>query len=114
MDLKNLTPDQLKQVIGILESAVGSQAYDVHNFQDTKFEIRGDEKVTPGKFRNDPLIPGGYVAHPLTIRAMRKNILMAGNDLNETAIPYQCHQCSEDLDAQFWHFCPICGTLFDK
>lgn len=76
-------------------------------------KIRPDESVKTSLFKPDPLIPGGYKAHPLTIQAMRTEIFVLGNDLFEDfECMYTCEKCKNELDIQFWHFCPHCGTSF--
>ncbi|WP_417336634.1 hypothetical protein [Halobacteriovorax marinus] len=78
-------------------------------------QIRPDKSVSPGKFLNDPLIPGGYKAHPTTIRAMKKDIFAAGSELFEDlAFVINCESCKAELDLQFWHFCPFCEAQFPK
>ena len=76
--------------------------------EDIKINIRPNKEIAPALFKPDPLIPGGHIAHPTTIRAMRKEIFCTGFDvdLNEKLII--CHSCKQELDLQFWHFCPFC------
>ncbi len=105
-------PEEFIKLIEQLQNASGKPFVDLADYQDAKFNLRPDEKVTPGKFKADPLLPGGYKAHPRTIEAMKKNILMAGEDVTELSIPYDCVQCNAHLDIQFWKFCPHCGSQF--
>ncbi len=79
-----------------------------------KVELRPKEDMQRGLFKPDPLIPGGYIAHPVTIRAVRKDIFLAGEDFIELEILYTCWSCKKELDLQFWHFCPYCEASFPK
>ncbi len=82
--------------------------YDMGSPDSGNVQIRPDKTVSLGNFKPDPLIPGGYTAHPTTIRAMKKDIFVAGNDSEITEIPYICEGCKRQLDIQFWNFCPYC------
>lgn len=78
----------------------------------TKVHLRPNKDIAPSLFKPDPLIPGGWIAHPTTIRAVRKEIFLAGEEFLELEIPYTCESCKKNLDLQFWHFCPFCeGSL---
>ena len=77
--------------------------------QDTRLALRVDESVAPAMFRPDPLIPGGYVANSLTLRAVRQDIFVAGDDLDSLAVERPCQRCNHPLDHQFWKLCPYCG-----
>ncbi|MDH5580483.1 MAG: hypothetical protein OEY33_01120 [Bdellovibrionales bacterium] len=79
-----------------------------------KVELRPKEDMARALFKPDPLIPGGYIAHPVTIRAVRKDIFLAGEDFIELEILYTCWSCKKELDLQFWHFCPYCEASFPK
>lgn len=78
--------------------------------QDIQVALRVDENVSPGMFRPDPLVSGGYIANSLTLRAVRPDIFVAGQDLEELAVPVPCGRCSRPLDRQFWRLCPYCGS----
>ncbi len=65
-------------------------------------------------FVPDPFVLGTYKAHPLTIRALRKDIFFQGQE--EFAILealYQCYSCNNEIDLQFWKSCPYCGAKID-
>jgi hypothetical protein len=74
----------------------------------SQVDIRPDKDVTLGKFRPDPQNPSGYIAHPTTIRAMKKDIFMAGEGFEDLEMHYRCYSCHTTLDLQFWNFCPFC------
>lgn len=86
----------------------GRSVIDLGQYEEIKLNIRPNKDVAPGKFRPDPLLPGGHIAHPTTIRAMRKDIFVTGYDvdLNEKLI--NCPNCGTELDLQFYIFCPFC------
>ena len=95
------------------KNAVNKPHFQTQNIQETEVQIRADKSVSLGKFLPDPAMVGHYRAHPITIRAMKKNIFAAGNDLFfELEKPYQC-KCGQNLDMQFWHFCPYCEAEFE-
>jgi hypothetical protein len=100
--LKNLDHSDPNKVLQtLLES--GRHAAD-----DTRVPIRVNESVGPARFKADPLIPGGYLANSLTIRAMRTDIFVLGDSLDDLCTPYQC-ACGAELDLQFWKLCPHCA-----
>ena len=77
-------------------------------------KLRPDKTVGRAKFKPDPLIPGGYLAHPVTIRAVRLDIFVGGEGFEDLEYLYQCSSCNEQLDLQFWKFCPYCEAPFKK
>jgi len=98
-------------VIKEIENMAGMPNFDLEQKQDIKVQIRVDEKIAPAKFKPDPLIPGGYVANSLTVRAMRPDIFVLGDSLDDLSASYQC-VCGSELDIQFWKFCPYCARPF--
>lgn len=92
----------------------GQQVYNFDDCQTSQVNIRPNNDVTLGNFRSDPLIPGGFVAHPTTIRAMRKDIFVGGNDFDLHQQLYHCESCGKELDLQFWQFCPYCESQFQN
>ena len=73
--------------------------------------IRPSKNVRIGVFKVDPIYPNSYIAHPDTIRALKKDILVDENDLDFYE-EYICQNCKSALDKQFWLYCPFCGTNF--
>ncbi|GAB4025337.1 MAG: hypothetical protein Fur0010_28540 [Bdellovibrio sp.] len=108
MNLKK-SPDQIKEELKLLQNAANLPLLDTDNVEEVKVNIRPDSSVSPAMFVPDPLIPGGYKAHPITIRAMKKDLFFVSSegfaDL-EQIVP--CKGCNRDIDAQFWNFCPYC------
>lgn len=82
--------------------------YDLEHRQDMKINIRIDESVAPAMFIPDSLIPGGHRANSLTLRAMRTDIFVLGESIDDLSAPYQC-ACGKELDVQFWKLCPYCA-----
>jgi|SRR5690606_33797070 len=94
-------------------NAAGKSHFDITGVEEIKVQIRPDSTVRPAMFLPDPLIPGGYKAHPVTIRAMRKDIFAAGNELFEDLEDLiTCESCQHEIDRQFWVFCPYCEAKF--
>jgi hypothetical protein len=109
--LKNLEhkdPHKVLEYIKKLENQVEQPAFDLERREDIKVQFRVDEKIGPAMFKADPLIPGGYVANSLTIRAMRADIFVLGEDTEDLSTPYHC-ACRQEFDLQFWKLCPYCG-----
>jgi len=86
--------------------------YDLSARQDYSVSIVADHSVSPAKFKPNPKIPGGYLAHPTTIAAMKKDIFVADNNFSEFEEWVDCKSCQTKLDMQFWHFCPHCESSF--
>ncbi len=101
-------PNHAREIIREIENMVGQANFDLDHREDFRVQIRVDENVEPAMFRPDPLIPGGHIANSLTVRAMRLDIFVLGDSLEDLAAPYAC-ACGQDLDAQFWKLCPYCG-----
>ena len=67
-----------------------------------------DENVSPGMFRRQPGSVNVFYANSLTIRAVKKDLFMAGDGFEDLQRITQCHSCSKTIDQQFWSFCPYC------
>jgi len=108
---QNLDPNKALDKIREIENTIGQPNFDLDQREDIKVQIRVNEEVGPARFRPDPLIPGGYIANSLTIRAMRPDIFVLGDSLEDFSAPYEC-ACGENLDIQFWKICPFCAREF--
>lgn len=104
-------PHEILGYIKELENMAAMPAFDLENREDIKVNIRVNETIGPAMFKSDPLIPGGYMANSLTIRAMRPDIFVLGDSMEDLASSYQC-ACGKELDIQFWKLCPYCGREF--
>jgi hypothetical protein len=80
--------------------------------EEYKVNIKPDTSVSRGAFIPHPLVPNEYHAHPITIRAMRKEIFMGGDDFVDLECLYTCASCKTQIDLQFWYFCPYCEASF--
>lgn len=101
-------PNRALEVITQIENMAAMPNFDLEQRKDIKVQIRVNEQVPPALFKPDPLIPGGYIANSLTIRAMRPDIFILGDSLEDLSAPYACG-CGSELDVQFWKLCPHCG-----
>lgn len=79
-----------------------------------KVHIKPDSSIGRGKFKPHPAFPGKYLAHPVTMRALKKDILLAGEDFTEFEDFQRCESCGEVMDRQFWHFCPYCESSWGE
>jgi hypothetical protein len=112
--LKNIEhkdPNKILNYIKRLENAVDQPLLDLQRREDVKVSIRVDETVGPAMFKPDPLIPNGYIANLLTIKAMRPDIFVLGESTEDLSSQYQC-ACGKDFDVQFWKICPYCSRSF--
>lgn len=106
-------PNELLKKLELATNAGGKSHFNIAAQEEIKVQLRADSSVRPAMFIPDPLIPGGYKAHPITLRAMRKNIFAAGNELFEDLEDLvTCESCQHQLDRQFWLFCPYCEAKF--
>lgn len=75
-------------------------------------QVLPDKLIGPAKFIPDPLRPNVFHAHPTTIRAMRKELFMGGEDFVDLECLKNCASCKQVIDLQFWQFCPFCEASF--
>lgn len=104
-------PHKILHYIKELENAVEQPLLDLERREDVNVKIRVDETVGPAMFKADPLIPNGFIANSLTIRAMKPDIFVLGDSLEDLSIDYEC-ACGKNIDIQFWKFCPYCSRDF--
>jgi hypothetical protein len=107
-----LDPNKILKSISEIENMAGGPSFDLNQGQEIKINIRVNEKIAPAMFKADPFLPGGYIANSLTIRAMRENIFVLGESIDELSDLYICH-CGKEMDIQFWKLCPYCGSKID-
>lgn len=84
--------------------------------QEVKVQIFPDKSVTPAKFIPNQTMPGTFRAHPLTIAAMRHDLFanMYDEAFAELSDIITCSDCKNEVDKQFWKFCPHCEASFPK
>ena len=98
--------------INSIENMVDRPMFNTEQEETFKIDIKVDNTVPHGVFIPSKVYPGSWRASEQTFRAMRKDIFMLGESLDEIADPYQCTSCHTNLDKQFWTFCPYCGERF--
>lgn len=115
MSKRNPSTDEFYRKLMQATSATGQAHFQKDPSEKINVNIRPDESISPGMFKPDPLQAGHYKAHPTTIKALRKDIFVGGQDefidLEKT---YICNGCKRELDLQFWSFCPFCEAPFPK
>lgn len=105
-DFKN--PNSLLEEITKIQNHIEQPHFNLAEREDIQVKIRVDEKISPAMFKPDPLIPGGYIANSLTVRAMRSDIFVLGDSFEDFETNIECG-CGKTLDAQFWKLCPYCA-----
>ncbi len=101
--------------ISKLQNAGGKSLLHLDGREDISVPMRADKSVTPGMFKPDPLIPGGYLAHPTTLAALKKDIFAVGDEVfSDLEQLIDCEGCKRKVDIQFWHFCPHCEAPFRR
>lgn len=108
--LKNT--NEIYQDLLKLEGPTGNLAIDFSRQKEFTVSLRVNKDVAVGLFKPDPLIPGGYLANAVTLKALRKDIFVTDFELDEFTEVVTCEGCRRELDLQFWFFCPYCETKF--
>ena len=98
--------------INSIENMIDRPMYNIERPEETKIEIKIDNKVAHGTFLPSKAIQGIWYTSEQTFRAMKKDIFATGNNLDEIVDPYHCQSCKKNLDKQFWNFCPFCSSSF--
>lgn len=106
------TTQEIFEDIQKMTNGIGTQLLDLNQPQELQIKIRPDKTIAIGLFKADPLLLSGFVAHPDTIRAMRKDIFVTDPELLDRGLMINCESCKQPLDCQFWHYCPFCGENF--
>lgn len=88
-----------------LKNQMGTPTISPHYNSEMKVHILPDVHVSLGMFYPTA---NGYLAHPTTIAALKKNIFVTGMDTDLLEKNISCPHCQKELDLQFWHFCPFC------
>lgn len=98
-----------------IRNAIEQPHFDLNQQETFKVNIKPDERIARSLFKPHPFEPECYLAHPVTIRALKKDIFAAGNELFEDLEDLvTCSSCKEQLDRQFWWFCPHCESDLPK
>jgi hypothetical protein len=93
-------------------NAANSPLFNTDYHETYKLNILPDTSIARAKFIPDPLRPNVFRAHPITIRAMRKELFMGGEDFVDLECLKECASCQQQIDLQFWQFCPFCEASF--
>ena len=96
---------KLKKCIHVENSA---PVFDLKHPVNYIINLKPDPKVSRGMFLPDPLARGTFRAHPITIRALKKDLLVGGVEFDDLEDIHICESCKNKLDRQFWKFCPFC------
>lgn len=111
-NIMNELEKKYQKLQGIKRVENSSPVFNMNYPEEFKVNIRPDKSVSPGMFKPDPFIQGAYKAHPITIKALKKDIFMGGDEFCDLEDLYKCLSCSKEIDLQFWHFCPYCEASF--
>jgi hypothetical protein len=106
----NTFVDHLKNTTNMTGQKMFNLDQPTHN----QANIKPDKAVAISKFKPHPFLLNTYLAHPQTIKAMRKDIWVLGEELYEISLNKKCKSCHEQLDIQFWLHCPFCETAFEN
>lgn len=94
-------------------NAAGTPLFNTDYHEQHKVNVKPDTNIARAKFIPDKLLPNVFYAHPVTIRAMRKELFMGGVDFIDLECLRICDSCKQKIDLQFWHFCPYCEASFN-
>ena len=105
--------NQAYETLKLLENAAGVPHLNTGGVEEKKVQILPDKSISRGNFKIHPFLENTYKAHPITIRAMRRDLFAAGMELFvDLEQLTQCQSCKSELDRQFWLFCPYCEEKF--
>ena len=105
--LKNASLDEVAKYLKNLKNAGGLPLVS-EQYQEEKVRLLVKNTVSPAMFIPHPESPNTYFANSTTIRALKKDIFMAGDGFEDLEDLTTCESCTAKLDRQFWHFCPHC------
>ena len=90
-----------------LQNAAG-QSLVSEEKQEKQVRLVADESISPSKFKQSQIDPTIYYANSLTIAAVKKDLFLVGEGLEDLEDLRDCQDCHRKIDAQFWKFCPYC------
>jgi hypothetical protein len=119
--MKNFNDDEIRKILNekhdpqsqlkklkTYSNAAGTPLFHTDYHDKYSVNIKPNHKIARAKFIPDPLLPNVFHAHPVTIKAMRKELFMGGVDFIDLECLRICDSCKQEIDLQFWHFCPYC------
>jgi len=104
--------DQIFDRLNRITYQTGKNVFDLSSPETHKVNILPDHRISRGNFQPHPSVPRTFLAHPTTIRALKKDIFMAGDNFIDLQQIIFCKSCKTKLDVQFWNFCPYCEGPF--
>lgn len=110
----NKSAQELFEDIQKMTNGIDTALFNTNKAEEIKINIRPDKTIAIGLFKPDPILLSGFVAHPDTIRAMRKDLFVTDPDLLDRGLLINCDSCKQPLDCQFWLYCPFCGENFRR
>jgi hypothetical protein len=113
LNLKHDPQSQLEK-LRTYKNAGNMQLFESDYHETHQVNIVPDKSIPPSKFIPDSLNPKKFRAHPVTIKAMRKELFMGGEDFVDLECLITCASCKSEIDMQFWQFCPFCEASFPK
>ncbi len=105
-------PQSQLEKLKTYSNAANSPLFNTDYHETYDVQVLPDTKIERAKFIPDPLRPNVFRAHPITIRAMRKELFMGGEDFVDLECLKNCASCNHQIDLQFWQFCPFCEASF--
>jgi hypothetical protein len=108
----NHDPQSQLKKLSSYTNAFNTQLFETDYHETHQVNIIPDKTISPASFIPDSLNPKKFRAHPVTIKAMRKELFMGGEDFVDLECLITCASCKTEVDVQFWHFCPYCEASF--
>ena len=95
-----------------IENQIHNPLYNIEKEETFKVHIHTDNTVAHGMFKPHHKEKNHWLTSTQTYRAMKKDIFAMDEKMLDLSDYHQCNSCKSDLDKQFWHFCPYCGSQF--
>ena len=108
---KNIFYKESNEILNDLKKErfeTGTAIYAVDQMSSIKVTLIPNTQMAPALFRPIDKRNNVYEAHPTTIRAVRPDIFATDENLTLYQSPYSCQGCKQEIDLQFWKFCPYC------
>ena len=109
---KKHDPQSQYEKLQSYKNAFNTPLFEKDYHETYQVKITPDTSIARANFIPDPIKPNEFRAHPVTIRAMRKELFMGGEDFVDLECLRRCASCNTEIDLQFWHFCPYCEASF--
>ena len=109
-DLEKILKDPHKYFNDIKNANIQNdhKVYDHLNPENHKLEMVPSEKVKTGLFKPIPGKPQHFHVHPLTLKALKKDLFVTDLELSDYALEVPCGKCDQKYDLQFYNHCPHC------